>query len=103
MRPALCSKCFVHQHKQQSGTAAKFRPCAKRGILVGHDRHSLSWYAWLMQESTLVKSSHITLESEVKILDIMMELKAVGLSDGEGEPSGVEKAAPIDRDDGPGR
>ncbi|CAM9581103.1 unnamed protein product [Sphacelaria rigidula] len=38
------SECFVHQHKQQRPAAAKFHPYAKRGILVGHDRHSLCWY-----------------------------------------------------------
>ncbi|CAM9868982.1 unnamed protein product, partial [Sphacelaria rigidula] len=31
------SECFVRQHKQQRGAAAKFHPYAKRGILVGHD------------------------------------------------------------------
>ncbi|CAM9301783.1 unnamed protein product, partial [Sphacelaria rigidula] len=70
------SECFVHQHKQQRSAGAKFHPYAKRGILVGHDRHSLCWYVWLIQESKLVKSSHIKFESEAKILDIMGELKA---------------------------
>ncbi|CAN0016909.1 unnamed protein product, partial [Sphacelaria rigidula] len=36
------SECFVHQHKQQRGAAAKFHPYAKWGILMGQNRHSLS-------------------------------------------------------------
>ncbi|CAM9156388.1 unnamed protein product [Sphacelaria rigidula] len=96
------SECFMHQHKQQRGAALKFHPYAKRGTLVWHDRHSLCWYVWRMQKFKLMKSSHITFESEANILDIVGELKAVELSDRERETSEEEKTAPINRDDGPG-
>ena len=55
-----------------------------------------------LNKSKLVKSSHITFESEAKIRDIVGELEAVELSDEEDEPPEEEKAASIDGDDGPG-
>ena len=46
-----------------------------------------------MPETKLAKSSHITFESEAKILDIVGELKAVELSDEEDEPWEEEETA----------
>ena len=97
------AECFVHQNQQQRGAGSKFHPYAKRGILVGHDRLSPCWYVCLMQETKIVQSSHITFESEAKILDIVGELNAVELSDDEDEPSEEEETAQIDGDDGSGR
>ena len=71
------SECFVHQHKQQRGAAAKFHPYAKRGILVGHDRDSLCWYVWLTGENKLVKSAHVVFQPEEELLDIVGELKGI--------------------------
>ena len=87
LRVVWGSECYVHQHQQQRGAGSKFRPYAKRGILVGHDRSSLCWYIWLTQEAKLVKSAHVTFHPEGKLLDIVGELEAVELSDDEEEPT----------------
>ena len=77
-------------------------PVRKRWIVVGHDRLSPCWYVWQMQETKLVKSSHVPFELEAKILDIVGELKAVDLSDKEDEPSEKEETSQIDVNNGSG-
>lgn len=49
-----------------------------------------------------MKSSHVTFESETKILDIVRERKVAQLSDSEDESSEEEKATPIGGDVDPG-
>lgn len=96
------SECFMHKHKEQRGAAARFHPHAKRGILVGHDRHSLCKYVWLMQGSLLVRSSQLMFESEVNVLDVVGKPKAVELNDDEDKLWEEEGAERIDGGNGPG-
>ncbi|CAM9331837.1 unnamed protein product, partial [Choristocarpus tenellus] len=67
------TECFVHQTKQQRVTNAKFRPCAKRGILLGHDRASLCWYVWIPQEGKLVTSAQVKFQPEAQLLELVGE------------------------------
>ena len=53
-----------------------------------------------MQETKLVKSSHITFESEATMLDIVGKLNAVELSGNEDEPSKEEETTQIGGFDG---
>ena len=96
------AECFVHQNEKQRGACSKLHPYAKSWIMIGHDRLSPCWYVCLMQETKIVKSSHITFESEAKILNIVGELNAVELSDDENEPSEEEGTAQVDGYDGSG-
>ena len=66
--------------------------------MVGYDRSSLCWVLWLILETKFVKSSHLMIKSEAKILDIVGELKAVKLSDDEDEPWEEEEEAQINGD-----
>lgn len=45
------SECFGHQHQQQRGAAIKFRPHAKRKILMGHDSSSAGTYRFCTEAS----------------------------------------------------
>ena len=65
--------CFVQQRQQQRGAGSKFPPYARRGILVGHDRSSTSWYVWITQERKIVESFHVTFEREERVLGLIGE------------------------------
>lgn len=55
-----------------------------------------------MKETKLVESSTITFELEAKTLDVVGELKAIGLNDDEDEPPEEAEAAQINVDGGLG-
>lgn len=60
---------------------------------MGHDEDSPSWIVWLAQDGELVKSAHVILQDESRLLDLVGEmqditLKVRGWINGGGEASG---------------